>query len=95
MFTGLIEETGLVKAIKPLGGGKRLSIAARVVMDGLKIDDSIALDGVCQTVVRVNETSFDVEAVEETLAKTTINSLSVGSTINLERAARLGGRMGG
>jgi len=95
MFTGLIEEIGIIKAIRPLGKGKRITVQADLIMDDLKIDDSVALNGVCQTVVEVSAKTFDVEAVEETLRKTTLSKLINGQKINLERAVRLGDRMGG
>ena len=95
MFTGLIEEIGTIKVIKPVGGGKRFTVQAKKIMDDLKIDDSVALNGVCQTVVSLTNDTFDVEAVEETLRKTTLGQFTSGEKINLERAAKLGDRMGG
>lgn len=95
MFTGLIEEIGIIKAIKPIGGGRRVIVEAKKIMDDLKIDDSISLNGTCQTVVSRTDRTFDVEAVEETLTKTTFLKFYPGKKINLERAARLGDRMGG
>jgi riboflavin synthase len=95
MFTGLIEEIGIIKAIKPIGGGRRISVEAYKVMDDLKIDDSISLNGTCQTVVSRTDKTFDVEAVEETLSKTSFLKFHPGKKINLERASRLGDRMGG
>jgi riboflavin synthase len=95
MFTGLIEEIGTIKAIKPVGGAKRFTVQAKKIMDDLKIDDSVALNGACQTVVSLTNDTFDVEAVEETLRKTTLGQFTPGKKINLERAAKLGDRMGG
>jgi len=95
MFTGLIEEIGIVAAVKPLGTGRRLTIKADIVMNDLKIDDSISINGVCQTVVARTLNSFEVEAVEETIRKTKFGKLTTGQKVNLERAARLGDRMGG
>lgn len=95
MFTGLIEEIGIVKAIRQIGGGKRFTIYASKIFDDLKIDDSVALNGVCQTVVKITGDSFEVEAVEETLRKTTLNKIRTGSKLNIERAVRLSDRMGG
>lgn len=95
MFTGLIEEIGIVKSIRQIGGGKRFAIEAKKIFDDLKIDDSVALNGACQTVVKISGNTFEVEAVEETLRKTTLNKFKAGSKINLERAVRLGDRMGG
>lgn len=95
MFTGLVEETGKVKSITSIGGGKRISVSADLVMSDLKIDDSIALNGTCQTVVSISGKSFDVEAVEETLKKTTLGMFKTGQTINLERALSVSSRLGG
>lgn len=95
MFTGLIEETGKIANIRKTGGGLIISVACESVTEGSKIDDSIAINGVCQTVVDIKDNLFTVEAVEETLRKTTLGSLRQGSAVNLERAARLGDRMGG
>lgn len=95
MFTGLVEETGVIRTVRPQGGGRRLTIAAQCVMDDLKIDDSVSVNGCCQTVVSRTETTFDVEAIEETLAKTTLGEFVVGKHVNLERAMQLGGRLGG
>ncbi len=95
MFTGLIEEIGKIAAVRPLGGGKRITVECSKIFDGLKIDDSVAINGVCLTVVAISGRRFDAEAVEETMRKTTFSNIRVGSKINLERAARLGDRMGG
>jgi riboflavin synthase len=95
MFTGLIEEIGTIKAISPLGGGKTIEVSAKKILDDVKVDDSVSIEGVCQTVVSVASTSFVVEAVEETLRKTNFNKLSIGKKVNLERAMRLNDRLGG
>jgi len=95
MFTGLIEEIGTIKNISPLGSGRRITVEASHIMDDLKIDDSVAINGVCQTVVEHTEKTFLVEAVEETLKKTGFGNLRPGLKVNLERAARLGDHMGG
>lgn len=95
MFTGLIEETGRVTAVQTIGNGLRFTIAAEYVMDDLNIDASIAVNGVCQTVVSHNSNTFDVVAVEETLKKTTLGNFRTGKTVNLERAMKLSDRLGG
>ncbi|TAE20723.1 MAG: riboflavin synthase [Candidatus Kapaibacterium sp.] len=95
MFTGLIEEIGTVRSMQRQGGGYRISVAAKAILNDVKIDDSISINGACQTVVRWDAHSFDVEAVEETVQKTTLGSFSVGKRVNLERAMQLGGRLGG
>mgnify|MGYP000908901876 CR=1 FL=1 len=95
MFTGLIEEIGTIQSATPLGGGVRIAVAADKIMDGLKIDDSVAINGVCQTVVAVGGKNFEVEAIEETLRKTTLRHIKPGTKVNLERALRADGRLGG
>lgn len=95
MFTGLIEEIGTIAEAIDDGGARRLTVRARTVMEGLAIDDSVAIDGCCQTVVALGEGWFTVVAVEETLKKTTLGSFTTGRQVNLERALRVGDRLGG
>jgi riboflavin synthase len=95
VFTGIVEEIGRVAAVEPLEGGRRLTIAGRTVLDGLKAGDSVAVAGVCQTVVSLPDGAFTVEAIGTTLSRTTIGDLDPGSTVNLERALALGDRLGG
>lgn len=95
MFTGLIEEVGTIQNITQLGGGKKIKIKANKVIEDVKIDDSIAVDGCCQTVVVFDKNTFEVVAIEETLRKTTLGSFKVGQKVNLERALRVGDRLGG
>lgn len=95
MFTGIIEEVGEITSIKPISGGIRLTIAAYDVLSDLAVGDSISVEGVCQTVVRIASGQFDVEAVGETLEKTTLGDLTVGSKVNLERPLRPVDRLGG
>ncbi|MFQ5706068.1 MAG: riboflavin synthase [bacterium] len=95
MFTGLIEETGSVKRAQKSHGALELTIAAARVLDDLAVDDSIAVNGVCLTIVKTSDADFDVQAVAETLRKTTLGSIVVGSKVNLERSLRPSDRMGG
>ncbi|MCX6140225.1 MAG: riboflavin synthase [Candidatus Kapabacteria bacterium] len=95
MFTGLIEEAGTVVLASATDGGKRLCIRAERVMDDLAIDHSIAVNGVCLTVVERTHDTFTVDVVAETLRKTTTGFLSAGSAVNLERAVRMSDRLGG
>ena len=95
MFTGLIEEVGTVVNVEHIPGARRLTVSAEVVMQGLAIDDSVAVDGCCLTVVELTAESFTAVAVEETLAKTTLGGFSEGRRVNLERALRVGDRLGG
>jgi riboflavin synthase len=94
VFTGLIEAIGTVRGTEPLGEGTRLSIAAPFA-DELEIGDSVAVDGVCLTVVELGADAFAVEAVRETLARTTLGRLEAGRHVNLERALAVGDRLGG
>jgi riboflavin synthase len=95
VFTGLIEEIGTIRTVRQQGSGVRLVVGAAQVLGDLKIDDSVAINGACQTVVSVSATSFEVEAVEETLTKTTLGTFRTGTRVNLERALQLGARLGG
>lgn len=95
MFTGLIEEVGRILSVARKSDSVDLTVGCSTVLDGLEIDDSVALDGCCQTVIARDEQSFTVTAVRETLAKTTLGSWDVGRPVNLERALRIGDRLGG
>ncbi|HEY8394546.1 MAG TPA: bifunctional 3,4-dihydroxy-2-butanone-4-phosphate synthase/GTP cyclohydrolase II [Thermaerobacter sp.] len=94
MFTGLIEALGTCRRVEPAGGGRRLVVAAPG-WEGVRAGDSVAVNGVCLTVVAVagEELAFDV--VPETLRVTTLGHLRAGDPVNLERALRLGDRLGG
>lgn len=95
MFTGIIEELGRITVIEPVSGGMRLFIEAAVVIEDLKIGDSIAVNGVCLTAVKLQNREFAVEAVGETLEKTSLNKLRVSERVNLERSMPGNGRFGG
>jgi riboflavin synthase len=95
MFTGLIEEIGIIKSIANTGGGKRISVQCKDIITDSKIDDSICVNGVCQTIVKMNTTSFEFDSVEETLKKTTIRFWKENQKVNLERALKLSDRLGG
>jgi riboflavin synthase len=88
MFTGIVTHQGSIAAIRPLQGGLELDIKAEFAGD-CHLDESIAIDGVCQTVVAFNEHTFTVQAVEETLRKTTFAAYSSGMSVNLERSLTL------
>ncbi len=94
MFTGIIEEVGKIAAVRDLGGGRRLSVEAKMAPE-LRPDQSVAVNGVCQTVVAVEGTTFDVVAVEETLRKTTFGALTAETPVNLERALQPTDRLDG
>lgn len=95
MFTGIIEEIGTVAAVRPVGLGKRISVRCARVRETAALGDSIAVNGVCLTVVHLLTDGFEAEAVGETLSKTTIAGLLPRSPVNLESALRAGGKMGG
>ena len=95
MFTGLIEETGTIVSTVPRGGVNEITIRAKKIMDDIKVDDSININGVCQTVVKQTKDTFTVQSVKETLRKTTLGTLRPGGNVNLERALLPSTRMGG
>lgn len=85
MFTGIIEETGTIKTVKKLDGGKEFAIACSF-SEKLKADQSICINGVCHTVTENSGNVFKVQSVEETLRKTGIGNLKGGDVVNLERS---------
>jgi riboflavin synthase len=95
MFTGLVEEVGMVRRLEHQGEGGRLSIAARRVLEGTQIGDSISVSGACLTVVEMGRQGFVVDCMPETLTHTTLGGASAGDRVNLERSLILGGRLGG
>jgi riboflavin synthase len=95
MFTGLIEEVGVVRRLERRGESGRLSIGARKVLEGTRIGDSIAVSGACLTVVELGGQGFVVDCMPETLALTTLGAIPAGARVNLERSLALGGKLGG
>lgn len=95
MFTGLVEEEGLLVGLERGADSVRLSFMASQVRQGLEIGDSVAVNGCCLTVVVMGPDGFAVEAVAETLRRTTMGALEPGDAVNLERALRVGDRLGG
>ncbi|MFN6964610.1 MAG: riboflavin synthase [Pyrinomonadaceae bacterium] len=96
MFTGIIEELGRVDRLEPLGaGGSKIAIAADIVTSDTKDGDSIAVNGVCLTALNVRAGSFEADVSQETLDRSTLGSLAVGSPVNLERAVTPQTRLGG
>tara|TARA_B100000949_G_scaffold221661_1_gene222558 strand:- start:1071 stop:1670 length:600 start_codon:yes stop_codon:yes gene_type:complete len=91
MFTGLVEELGVISSISQTD----IWIESSIVMDDLGVKDSISVNGACLTVVSIEENLFKVNVVPETLRRTDLGDLSVGDKVNLERSAQLGGRLGG
>ena len=95
MFTGLIQETGEVTAVKQRGGKTRITIRARQVPPELKLGDSVAVSGVCLTAVDVSRKQFSADLAEETLQRTSLGNLKKRSAVNLELPARPADRLGG
>ncbi len=95
MFTGIIEELGRVRSIERRGEGVRITVEARVVSEGTREGDSIAVNGVCLTALDVRRDSFAADGSRETLQRSTLGTLRAGSVVNLERAVTPATRLGG
>ncbi|MDR6224558.1 riboflavin synthase [Desmospora profundinema] len=95
MFTGLVEEVGEIQSIRKGNRSMVLTVSARRVLEGVKEGDSIAVNGVCLTVIRWREGEFETDVMPETMAKTSLGRLQPGSRVNLERALSVGDRLGG
>jgi riboflavin synthase len=94
MFTGIIETLGKITQLESEGGNLHITISSSLTHE-LKIDQSIAHNGVCLTVVEIDGPTYTVTAIEETLQKTNLDELKIGDAINLERAMILGSRLDG
>lgn len=95
MFTGIVEELGEIVAVENLGDASRFLVSGPVVTEGAKHGDSIAVNGVCLTVVDLEDGRFSADVMAETLNRSSLGALAVGSRVNLERPMALGGRLGG
>jgi riboflavin synthase len=95
MFTGLVEELGVVRKVTKRRGSSIFSIFAPLVGAGLGVKESVAVNGVCLTVIGRSRSRFEVQAVEETLRKTTLGNIGVESRVNLERPLLPSTRLGG
>ena len=95
MFTGIIEEVGELKELKRLGDEARITVSCRRVWEGLEIGDSVAVNGVCLTAVETAPGYFAADVSEESLQRSNLGGLKRGAALNLERAMRLGSRLGG
>jgi riboflavin synthase len=95
MFTGIVEELGTVRAVDRSGDVLRLDVSARAVREGSEIGASVAVNGVCLTVVAARPDTLTFEVGPETLARTTLGRLGVGDVVNLERPLRFGAAVGG
>ena len=94
MFTGIIEDIGVVSNLKSELDNLHISIKSKITPE-LKIDQSVAHNGVCLTVIAINNNEYTVTAIKETLDKTSLNTLNIGDKVNLERAMKLGDRLDG
>lgn len=95
MFTGLIQDVGLIRRLDKCGEMSRLTIQSGLAADGFQMGESVAVDGVCLTVVALGRDSFQVEVSPETLERTTLGEAEPGRPVNLERALKLSDRLGG
>jgi len=95
MFSGIVEEVGSVLECKDSADGRRLRIRAGKILDQMALGDSVSVSGACLTVVELDQISFSVEAVHETLRRTKLGEFGTGSPVNLEGALRFNDRLGG
>src|SRR5262245_37282439 len=95
MFTGLVEALGTVRRVEADGAGRHLTIAESGIAPRLKVGESVAVNGVCLTIVERDAQTFRFQAGPETLRLTNLGELTVGDRVNLERALALGDRLGG
>lgn len=95
MFTGIVAEVGKVTRCEQTDRGRRLMIEAPGITEDLEVGDSVAVNGICLTAVAVERPGFQMEAVAETLSRTNLGEAMEGSSVNLERPVRLGGRLDG
>lgn len=95
MFTGIVEEMGVIKSLEPTLAGLRLTILASTIMGDLPLGASVSVNGACLTVVAAGEREFTVDVSPETLAVTSLGKAAAGLPVNLERAMKLNERIGG
>lgn len=95
MFTGIVEEKGFVRDLKRTKNLFVLSIGAKKILKGLKLGDSVAVDGVCLTAVSKKGSRVSFDVMKETIRKTTLKNLQKGASVNLERSLKFGSRLGG
>lgn len=95
MFTGIVEETGVIKNISMLGSSGQIQILAKKVLEGTYIGDSIAVNGICLTVTSIRGDVFTADVMAETVRRSSLGSLRAGDKVNLERAMAADGRFGG
>jgi riboflavin synthase len=95
MFTGIVEEVGIIETLSEVAGGWSLTVKAQTVLEGAHLGDSIAVNGACLTVTACADDSFTVGLSPETLRRTNLSALRPGDDVNLERSLAANGRIGG
>lgn len=95
MFTGIVEERGTIQSVTPFADASRIAVSGTVVLDGIHAGDSIAVNGICLTVVEILPDAFTADVMLETLTRTSLRGIEPGTPVNLERAARVDSRLGG
>jgi riboflavin synthase len=95
MFTGIVETIGTIEGIEPGADLTRLVVDAKPIVEGVDLGDSVAVNGTCLTVTSIRDGRLSFEAVQETMERTSLGDLKVGSRVNLERAMRAGDRLDG
>jgi len=95
MFTGIVKEVGTIKSLKKNKDGFELEVKCKNLISDIEVDDSVSIDGVCQTVIYVSQSFFRVQAIKETMDKTSFSEFEPGKLVNLELALRPLDRMGG
>jgi riboflavin synthase len=95
MFTGIVETIGIIEEIEPGADLTRLVVDAKSIVEGVKLGDSVAVNGTCLTVTSIRDDRLSFQAVQETMECTSLGDLKVGSRVNLERAVRAGDRLDG
>tara|TARA_X000001036_G_scaffold309336_1_gene288028 strand:- start:686 stop:1282 length:597 start_codon:yes stop_codon:yes gene_type:complete len=95
MFSGIIEEVGTIKSIESLSQSKKITITCEKVLRDVSIGDSISVNGVCLTAIRIDDREFDVDIIHETLERSNLCSLIQGADVNLERAMTYNQRVSG
>jgi len=95
MFTGLVEEIGIISDIQESGDGRKIRISCQKVVEDIKVKESISVSGICLTIVGVGSNYFEVDVVTETLKRSNIGRYTVNDKVNLERALMLSDRLGG
>ena len=95
MFTGIIEELGSITRVERSADAARITVRGPIAVEGVKHGDSIAVSGVCLTVVDFDAEAFTADVMAQTLRMSTLDGVAAGDSVNLERAARVGDRLGG